>query len=77
MTEKREIPAIKANVTRKEAEVWVRLGEANGLLRAADLVAGWHISKGGYSEIAFLLREMAKAEGVDVRECRPTEENPA
>jgi hypothetical protein len=71
-----EIPAIKSHATRKEAEVWVRLGEANGLLRAADLVSGWDISKGGYGHMAFILREMAAADGVDVRECKTILEEP-
>ncbi len=58
------------------AEQWVKLGEATGLIRAADLVASWHISKGGFTELAHRLREMAQGDGVSLHECRVVSEEP-
>ncbi len=62
--------------SRLVAEEWVKLGEATGLIRAADLVKGWHIKKGGYTELAHQLREMAKEGGVSIRECAVISEEP-
>lgn len=56
--------------SRLVAEQWVKLGEATGLLRAVDLIKTWSIEKGGFSELAFRLTEMAKGDGVSIRECK-------
>ena len=55
--------------SRREAAKWVELGIRDGLLQAADIVAGWHIKKGGYGELAHVLREKAKQGGATVIEC--------
>lgn len=60
--------------SRLAAEQWVKLGEATGIMRAVDLVKGWHISKGGYTEMAHQLLEMAKGNGVSIRECTANKE---
>lgn len=62
--------------SRLAAEQWVKLGEATGIMRAVDLVRGWHISKGGYTEMAHRLLEMAKGDGVSLHECRTISEEP-
>lgn len=56
--------------SRLVAEEWVKLGEAAGILRAVDLIKTWSIEKGGFTELAHQLTEMAKGDGVSIRECK-------